>query len=73
MPRSESDVQADKHVVRSRRTGGARDSHGEDTASTTGTSPTEEFVGRVAGEDETEDEVDGAQARAEGSPGAERN
>lgn len=38
-----------------------------DGATTTGTGPSEEFVGRVAGDDGGEDRESGAEARAPGS------
>ena len=65
MPGAESDVPADEHVARSRATGGAPDEHAPDQGSTTGTTPNEEFVGRVAGQDASCEEETGAEARAE--------
>lgn len=65
MPGAESDVPADEHVARSRDTGGVPDQDASDQASTTGTTPNEEFVGRVAGQDASFDEETGAEARAQ--------
>lgn len=65
MPDAESDVPGDEHVARSRDTGGAPDEKAPDQASTTGTTPNEKFVGRVAGQDASFDEETGAEARAE--------
>ena len=50
-PRPAEDVQPDSHTARTRETGGA-DRDDSDSAATTGTGRTEEFVGRVAGQDE---------------------
>lgn len=62
-PERESDVDTDDAVANSRDTGGG-DSDDGDAASTTGTGPTEEFVGRVAGQDEGYAGETGAEARA---------
>lgn len=59
----ESDVREDKHVARSRDTGGARDSCEPDAGSATGTTENQKFVGRAAGQDEGYDEETGAEAR----------
>jgi hypothetical protein len=64
-PRTAEDVEPDTHVARTRETGGAPDDRG-DGASTTGTGPSEEFVGRVAGQDEGFAEETGAERRAQG-------
>jgi len=61
-PHSETDVPGDDAVVESRETGGDADAAGADVVGTTGTGETEEFVGRVAGDD----------AGYEGETGAER-
>ncbi|HEX8767640.1 MAG TPA: hypothetical protein VF714_04675 [Jatrophihabitans sp.] len=63
--KSESDTSADDHVAGSRATGGVANPDARDQASTTGTSPTPEFVGRVAGSDESDIGESGAEARAE--------
>ncbi len=60
----ESDVAEDSHVAQSRATGGVDGDAGGDSASTTGTAPSEEFVGRVAGQDEGDVGLSGAEARA---------
>jgi hypothetical protein len=71
MPRtSESDVSADTHLARSREAGGERGEHPADHATddadtTTGTGESEEFVGRVSGQDAGYEEETGAEARAE--------
>lgn len=59
----ESDVDTDDAVANSRDTGGGDRDDG-DAASTTGTGSTEEFVGRVAGQDEGYAGETGAEARA---------
>jgi hypothetical protein len=63
--KSESDTASDDHVAGSRATGGVSNPDAPDQASTTGTSPSGEFVGRVAGSDETDIGESGAEARAE--------
>ncbi|HLH47531.1 MAG TPA: hypothetical protein VKV25_10245 [Acidimicrobiales bacterium] len=60
--RPEPDVQREAHEARSRATGGVEDPDAPDQHSTTGTTPNDEFVGRVAGTD----------AGYEGETGAER-
>ncbi len=65
MPGAESDVPADEHVAGSRDTGGAPGEEAPDQGSTTGTTPSEKFVGRVAGQDASFGEETGAEARAE--------
>lgn len=62
---SEQDVPHDPRVASSRATGGEHpddESHG-DEMSTTGTGNTDEFVGRVAGDDPAYAEETGAEAR----------
>jgi hypothetical protein len=61
---AEDDVEADEAVARTRETGGAP-TDDADQAGTTGTGASEEFVGRVAGQDEGDDGESGAEARAE--------
>ena len=61
--KSESDVSSDDRIAGSRATGGVADPDAPDQASTTGSSPTPEFVGRVAG-DESDTEESGAERRA---------
>jgi hypothetical protein len=63
--KSESDTSSDDHVAGSRATGGVVNPDAPDQASTTGTTPSPEFVGRVAGTDESDVGESGAEARAE--------
>jgi hypothetical protein len=49
--KAESDVAGDPNLATSRATGGNDDQNADDQASTTGTSFTPEYVGRVAGDD----------------------
>lgn len=62
---AEDDVEPDSAVARTRETGGGPGDDG-DEATTTGTGKNEEFVGRVAGQDEGDDRESGAEARAGG-------
>lgn len=62
--KSESDVASDPQVAGSRDTGGKPDPDAPDQASSTGTSPTEEYVGRIAGDDPGDIEESGAERRA---------
>lgn len=65
--RPEDDVAADRQVAGTREAGGS-DEHPApepDAETTTGTGRNEEFVGRVAGQDEGFAEETGAEARAE--------
>lgn len=59
------DVEPDPNIARTRRTGGA-DTDASDSASTTGTGRSDEFVGEIAGQDPGFDEETGAEKRAEG-------
>lgn len=61
----EDDVTDDPHLAQSRDTGGAGAGIG-DAGSTTGTAPSEDFVGRVAGQDDGAERLTGAEARAFG-------
>jgi hypothetical protein len=63
--RAESDVQSDPARVDSRVTGGVPDEDKPDQASTTGTTPDDTYVGRVAGDDPGYVEETGAERRAE--------
>ena len=63
--KAESDTSSDDHVAGSRATGGVTNPDAPDQASTTGTSPNSEFVGRVAGTDESDIGESGAERRAE--------
>jgi len=60
----ESDVEDDSTLANSRETGGDPDAKGEDAGSTTGTGESEEFVGRVSGQDAGYAGETGAEARA---------
>jgi hypothetical protein len=62
--RAESDVQADPAVARSRKTGGVPNPRYPDQHTTTGTTPSEEFVGRITGEDPGDVGESGAERRA---------
>jgi hypothetical protein len=59
----EDDVDYDDGQARSRAVGGVDDEDKPDQASTTGTTPNDEFVGRVAGEDVGYAEETGAERR----------
>lgn len=63
--RAESDVQKDPDRVDGRDTGGVPDASKPDQGSTTGTTPDDEYVGRVAGQDVGYEEETGAERRAE--------
>lgn len=62
----EADVDEDEAVANSRETGGDPDVDGADAGSTTGTGESEEFVGRVSGQDLGYEGETGAEARARG-------
>ncbi|MBA3419213.1 MAG: hypothetical protein ACR2KO_01105 [Geodermatophilaceae bacterium] len=62
----EADVDEDEAVANSRETGGDPDADGADAGSTTGTGESEEFVGRVSGQDLGYEGETGAEARARG-------
>lgn len=63
--KGESDTSADPNVAGSRDTGGVEDDRQPDQASTTGTTPTPEFVGRIAGDDVGYAGETGAERRAD--------
>jgi hypothetical protein len=63
-PRPAEDVRPDRHTARTRETGGP-DRDDTDSAATTGTGRTEEYVGRVAGQDEGFAGETGAEARGQ--------
>jgi hypothetical protein len=65
-PDREDDVTEDGHLAQSRDTGGGGRGTG-DAESTTGTGNSEEFVGRVAGQDDGAERLTGAEARAFGA------
>lgn len=60
----ESDAPADPAVARSRETGGKQNPGYHDQHTTTGTTPSGPFVGRVTGEDAGAVEESGAERRA---------
>lgn len=68
MPKSkaEDDVARDPQIAGSRETGGVPDPSAPDQASTTGATPTPEFVGRVTGDEAGTEEESGAERRAHG-------
>lgn len=61
----EAHVNDDEAQALSRATGGVENPSHPDQASTTGTTPTEVFVGRVSGDDPGYAEETGAERRAE--------
>jgi hypothetical protein len=63
--KGEDDVAADPQLAASRATGGTDDQNEPDQASTTGTSDTPEYVGRIAGDDVGYAGETGAERRAE--------
>ncbi|HEY0814009.1 MAG TPA: hypothetical protein VGE11_12080 [Pseudonocardia sp.] len=63
---NEEDVAGDEQLSQSRETGGVDGGTG-DAASTTGTGESEEFVGRVSGQDDGAERTSGAEARAFGN------
>jgi hypothetical protein len=71
MPKNkgESDVFRDPQVAASRDTGGVENPVAPDQATTTGTTPTDEYVGRIAGDDVGYEEESGAERRAEAGEG----
>lgn len=64
---TERDVEPDEAVAASRETGGLPNPEYPDQHTTTGTTPNEDFVGRVAGQDVGYAEETGAERRAEAS------
>lgn len=60
----EEDVRPDDQQALSRATGGVEDPDAPDQASTTGTTPKGEYVGRIAGDDVGYAEEQGADRRA---------
>lgn len=63
--RAEADVDSDPQRADSRATGGVEDGSKPDQGSTTGTTPDDEYVGRIAGTDIGYEEETGAERRAE--------
>jgi hypothetical protein len=63
--KSEDDVASDPNVAGSRDTGGVADPDQPDQGSTTGTTPSEGFVGRVEGQDVGYAGETGAERRAQ--------
>lgn len=66
--KTEQDVPADTGVAHTRETGGVENPEQPDQTSTTGTTPSEMFVGRVAGQDVGYAGQTGAEARGEAVP-----
>jgi hypothetical protein len=66
---SEPDVPDDPNVAESRRTGGRDPENEPDEHSTTGTSRSETYVGRVTGEDAGDAGETGAEKRAKSNGG----
>jgi hypothetical protein len=64
--KAEADVDPDDERVDSRATGGVPDPDKPDQGSTTGTTPDDQYVGRVAGQDVGYEEETGAERRAGG-------
>jgi hypothetical protein len=62
---AESDVAPDPAAARSRETGGEPNPAYPDQHSTTGTTPSDDYVGRVTGDDPGAVEETGAERRAE--------
>lgn len=62
--RAEPDVQADPARADARDTGGVRDPDKPDQGSTTGSTPDDEYVGRIAGDDPGYAEETGAERRS---------
>lgn len=62
--KSEQDVPTDDKVAGSRETGGVADPSAPDQHSTTGTTPNETYVGRVAGADTGYEGETGAERRS---------
>ena len=73
MPRNkgESDVFRDPQTAASRDTGGVSDPSAPDQSSTTGTSRTGQYVGRVAGDDVGYEDETGAERRGEAADSRE--
>jgi hypothetical protein len=63
--KAEDDTSTDTARADSRETGGVSDPAKPDQGSTTGTTPDDEYVGRVAGQDVGYAEETGAERRAE--------
>lgn len=64
--RPATDADDEEYLAGSRDTGGVADPDEPDQASTTGSTPTPQYVGRVAGDDVGYAEETGAERRAEG-------
>jgi hypothetical protein len=66
----EADTPPDPQSAHSRATGGVPDAGASDTHSTTGTTPSQSFVGRASGDDPGEAGKTGAEVRAEQDHGS---
>jgi hypothetical protein len=64
----ETDAPGNTDTARSRATGGVEDPDAGDTHSTTGTTPSDSFVGRVSGDEAAEGGPSGAEVRAGQEP-----
>ncbi|MCW2538380.1 MAG: hypothetical protein JWN95_105 [Frankiales bacterium] len=69
--KTETDVDTDEQVATSRDIGGVENPDAPDQASTTGTTPTPEYVGRIAGDDVGYAEETGAERRAQAAAESE--
>ncbi len=66
---TENDAPADTASGRTRATGGVPDADAGDQNSTTGTTPSDTFVGRASGDEAGDSGISGAEARAAGDQG----
>jgi hypothetical protein len=65
----EADAPVDTGTARTRPTGGVPDPGAADTHSTTGTTPSQTFVGRASGEEPGDSDITGAEARGDDDEG----
>jgi hypothetical protein len=70
--KAEADVQEDPHQAHTRAEGGVENPEHPDQDSTTGTTPSGSFVGRIAGEDVGYEGETGAERRAKAAKQSER-
>lgn len=68
----ESDAPTDPAAPGTRATGGVPDTHAPDAHSTTGTTPSDTFVGRASGDDVGAAEQTGGEVRAQHARGRHR-
>jgi hypothetical protein len=69
--KSEADVATDPNLATSRDTGGVVNPAAPDQGSTTGTTPSGDYVGRIAGDDPGDIGESGAERRASAEPAEE--